>query len=211
MTGAAGMAKDPIFTVGHSNHSLDGFLALLSKHRVTAVVDVRSAPYSRFRPHFNRDALATALEDRNIGYAYLGRELGGRPDDPACYEEGRVSYERIARTARFRSGLARVAETAARGRVALMCAEKEPLDCHRTLLVARVLDVDGTRVVHILPDGSEEPHAETMERLMTMVGLNPGGDLFRSPDELIAEAIKRRARRVAFAGAGPAMKERQAR
>ena len=209
MTGAADTADTAraILTVGHSNHSLDGFLALLSKHRVAAVADLRSAPYSRFSPHFNRDALAAALKNRAIGYAYLGRELGGRPDDPACYEEGRVSYERIARTARFQDGLTRVEDMAARGRaargrVALMCAEKEPLDCHRTLLVARALE--GVCVAHILADGTLEAHEETMERLMAAFT----GDLFLSREEAVAQAIKERTRRVAFAGAGPTEKGR---
>ena len=206
MTGAADMAR-VIFTVGHSNHSLDGFLALLSKHRVAAVADVRSVPYSRFSPHFSRDALAAALKNRAIGYVYLGRELGGRPDDPVCYEEGRVSYERIARTERFRSGLARVADTAARGRVALMCAEKEPLDCHRTLLVARALAGKGVSVAHILADGTLEAHEETMDRLMAAFT----GDLFLSREESIAQAIKERTGRVAFAGDGPTGKGRRSR
>ena len=207
MTGAAGTADTAgaILTVGHSNHSLDGFLALLSKHRVAAVADLRSAPYSRFSPHFNRDTLAAALKNRAIGYAYLGRELGGRPDDPDCYEEGRVSYARIARTARFRDGLARVEGMASRGRVALMCAEKEPLDCHRTLLVARALE--GVSVAHILADGTLEAHEETMERLIAAFT----GDLFLSREEAVAQAIEERTRRVAFAGAGPTEKGRRSR
>ena len=131
MTDPVDMAAGPIFTIGHSNHSLEGFLALLAKRRIAAVADVRSAPYSRFSPHFDRKALAAALEACGIGYRYFGRELGGRPDDPGCYENGRVSYDRVARTGRFRDGLARVREAAAEVRLALMCAEKEPLDCHR--------------------------------------------------------------------------------
>ena len=152
------MTNIGILTIGHSNHSLERFLALLAKHRVTAVADVRSAPYSRFRPHFNRDALAAALMAQGIGYAFLGRELGGRPADPDCYQDGRVDYERVARTSGFRDGVARIIGRAARDRTALMCAEKEPLDCHRTLLVARALDDAGVAVVHILADGELEPH-----------------------------------------------------
>ena len=192
------MTNIGILTIGHSNHSLERFLALLSKHQVTAVADVRSAPYSRFRPHFNRDALAAGLEAHAIGYAFYGRELGGRPDDPACYEEGRVDYERVARTSRFRDGVDRVIDRTARDRIALMCAEQEPLDCHRTLLVARALDDAGVAVVHILADGALEPHGRTMDRLMTALDLNPNGDLFRRREELVAHAIALRARRVAY-------------
>ena len=177
-----------VFTIGHSNHPLDGFLALLGAHRISAVADVRSAPRSRFNPQFDREALAAALEARGVRYVFLGRELGGRPADPACYDEdGRVVYERVAETPGFKSGIARVVDGAARHRIALMCAEKEPLDCHRTTLVARALAALGVEVAHILADGGLEPHARALERLPP--------DLFEDPAGL-------RARRAAFAG-GP--------
>ena len=105
-----------ILTIGHSNHSLERFMALLAEHRVTAVADVRSAPYSRFRPHFSRKALEASLDARSIRYLFAGRELGGRPDDPACYEGGRVDYERVAATRGFRDGIARIIDRAASDR-----------------------------------------------------------------------------------------------
>ena len=192
------MTKHPIFTIGHSNHSLEGFLALLSKHRVTAVADVRSAPWSRFNAHFNRNTLSAALKARGIHYVYLGRELGGRPADPALYDEGgHVRYERIARTSNFRDGVARVVGGAAKHSIALMCAEKEPLDCHRTHLVAQALDAEGVEVMHILADGGLERHARTMDRSMADSGGKPDEDLF--PDALIEETTKDRSGRIAFA------------
>ena len=197
------MTDQPIFTIGHSNHSLEDFLALLSGYGVTGVADVRSAPYSRFNPQFNRDALAAALKVRGVDYLYLGRELGGRPDDPACYDGGRIRYERVARTSGFREGVARVVDAAAASRVALMCAEKEPLDCHRTLLVARALDDEGMAVAHILATGDLEPHAKAMDRLMARFDLDPAGDLFRSRAEAVAQAIARQAGRIAFVRKSP--------
>ena len=185
-----------ILTIGHSNHSLEAFLARLSQHDVTAVADVRSAPYSRFCPHFNRDVLTAALKACGIRYSYLGRELGGRSDDPACYEGGQIQYELVARTSVFREGLARVVGGAATWRVALMCAEKEPLDCHRTLLVARALVAAGVDVVHILADGELETHARTMDRLLAE--LSPNYDLFQPREELLARALALQARRIAF-------------
>ena len=188
-----------VLTIGHSNHPLETFLGLLDRHRVTALADVRSAPYSRFNPHFNREPLAAALKAQGIRYVYLGRELGGRSDDPACYEDGRIRYDRLARTDRFREGLDRVVRGSAEHRIALMCAEKEPLDCHRTLLVARALDERGVNVAHIHPDGGNEPHAGAMERLLTSFDLDPEGDLFHRQqprEELIAEAIARRTKLV---------------
>lgn len=184
-----------VFTIGHSNHRLEGFVGLLVRHAVTALADVRSVPFSRFNPHFRRESLSTALRARGMRYVFLGRELGGRPNDVDGYEDGRVSYERVARTERFREGIDRVVHGAAAHRVALMCAEKEPLDCHRTLLVGRALDERGIAVVHIHADGGLEPHGEAMDRLLAGSGLEPEDDLFRrrrSREELIAEAIERK-------------------
>ena len=199
---ADGATAKAVFTVGHSNHPLEGFVALLLEHGVTALADVRSVPHSRRHPHFNRAALAAALETRGIDYVFLGRELGGRTNDPALYEHGRVSYERILRTGQFRAGIGRVLRGAARHTIVLMCAEREPLDCHRTLLVARALDLRGLEILHIHADGRLERHADAMDRLVEKFDLHAEGDLFRGPSsraELVAEAMARQARRVAYA------------
>ena len=126
----------------------------------------------------------------------------GRSDDPACCEDGRVRYDRIAETESFRSGLDRVVDGAARYRIALMCAEKEPLDCHRTLLVARALHDQGVDVAHIRADGGLEPHQATMDRLLDIQKL-PRDDLYRTREELIATAVARQARRVAYVDGKP--------
>ena len=186
-----------VLTIGHSTHALDVFTALLRRHDVTAVADVRSAPYSRFNPQFNRKPLADALEAAGIRYVFLGRELGGRSDDPRCYEGGRIRYDHLAATESFRSGLDRVVDGSAKFRIALMCAEKEPLDCHRTLLVARALDAQGADVAHIHADGRLEPHREAMDRLLDIHRLPREGDLSGTREELIDTAIARQAQRVA--------------
>ena len=199
---AAGItAAKAVFTIGHSNHPLEGFVALLLQHGVTALADVRSVPHSRRHPHFSRAALAAALGTRGIDYVFLGRELGGRTRDPALYEHGRVSYERILRTERFRAGIDRVLRGAARHSIVLMCAEREPLDCHRTLLVARALDLRGLETLHIHADGRLERHADAMDRLVEKFDLHADGDLFRGPRsraELVAEAVTRQACEVAY-------------
>ena len=187
-----------ICTIGHSNHSLEGFLTILRQHRVAAVADVRSAPYSRFNPHFSREALATALKSAGIGYLYFGRELGGRPADSACYENGRVRYERVAQTNGFRHGVARLLDNANKQRIAVMCAEKDPLDCHRTLLVAPALEACGARVAHILSDGELEAHAQTMDRLLAKFDFDPDGDLLQTRQEFIAQAVRLQAEGIAF-------------
>lgn len=186
-----------VLTIGHSTHSLDEFLALSKGHSVTALVDVRSAPYSRFNPQFNRNNLDVSMKAARIKYVYLGHQLGGRAVDPSCYENGRVQYDRLAQTQLFRSGIERVVRGAADYSIALMCAEKDPLDCHRTLLVARALDEQGITVAHILSDGRLETHGEAMERLLDVTGL-PHADLFRSRQELIAQALAQQEEKVAY-------------
>ena len=189
--------KNPVFTIGHSTHSVEAFLALLRQYDVAAVADVRSAPHSRYNPQFNQDAIKRSLTTSGIKYVYLGRELGGRSEDPACYENGRIQYALMARTELFLKGIERVVRGANDYRLALMCAEKEPLECHRTLLVARALAERGIDVQHILADGSLESHEAAMDRLLDVIGL-PHEDLFRTRDEMVAEALARQERRVAY-------------
>jgi uncharacterized protein (DUF488 family) len=188
---------NPVYTIGHSTHTIEAFLDLLRKHNVMAVADVRSAPFSRFNPQFNKDTLQGALAAQGIKYVFLGRELGARSDDPTCYENGRVQYARLARAASFQAGLERVMQGASEYRIALMCAEKDPLECHRTLLVARALAEQGVEIAHILADGSLEPHESAMTRLLGVVGL-PVQDLFSSREQLIEEAMARQEQRIAY-------------
>lgn len=183
---------ETILTVGHSNHDLEFFVELLDAHRVTALADVRSAPFSRHNPQFNRERLAATLKSSGIKYVYLGRELGGRSENLSCYERGRIRYDRLARTSRFRNGLDRIVRGVGEYRVALMCAEKEPLDCHRTLLVGHELDKLGVDVAHILPDKPLESHANAMDRLLAKFGLDDYDLIHRGEprDERIKKAIE---------------------
>ncbi|MCC5804912.1 MAG: DUF488 domain-containing protein [Opitutales bacterium] len=190
-------ANQIVFTIGHSTHSAKEFLALLRQHQIEAVADVRSSPFSRFNPQFNRENLERALKEGGIRYVFLGKQLGARTDDRSCYENGRVQYNRLAQTALFQSGLDRVQEGARRYRIALMCAEKEPLECHRTLLVARSLVKRGMPVQHIHADGHLEPHEAAMERLFDLTGV-PREDLFHSKEALLAEALEKQESKVAY-------------
>ena len=201
--------RGAVFTIGHSSHPFDEFASLLRRRGVTAVADVRAAPYSRFNPQFKRDALAAALGALGLEYVFLGRELGGRSADPADYREGRIDYGRLRETDRFRRGVERVVRGAGRRRIALMCAEKEPLDCHRTLLVAPALEARNIAVTHILADGGVEPHGATMDRLLDSLKL-PREDLFRTRAQLVAEAVVRRAGRVGHVYEVPAAAGRDA-
>jgi len=186
-----------VFTIGHSTQPAERFIALLKQHGITAVADVRSQPYSRMNPQFNREDLREALRESGVAYVFLGKELGARSEDRACYHDGKVQYGLLAQTDLFRHGLDRVQEGARNFRIALMCAEKEPLECHRTILVARHLETLGLEVRHILGDGRLESHAEAMNRLVRQLHL-PEGDMFRSREDVVAEAYRLQEERVAY-------------
>ena len=196
------MGARQILTIGHSTLAVSDFLSMLKANDVTAVADVRSAPYSRFNPGFNREALKGEVQKHGVSYVFLGKELGGRPADPACYENGRVSYPKMAETDEFKRGLERVIQGSATHRIALMCSEGDPLNCHRTLLIARALAERGVPVVHVTRDGRLEAQAEAEDRLMRLVGLSE--TMFRSRSELLAEAYGLQARRVAYTERGGA-------
>lgn len=186
-----------VYTVGHSTHTTEEFLDLLERNGVTAIADVRSSPFSRHNPQFNKDTLSAELKKHGIAYVFVGKELGARSEDPACYSGGKVRYDRLAQTSIFKAGIDRVLSGAQKYRIALMCAEKEPLDCHRTLLVGRALELLGVSIVHILSDGSTEAQPQTMTRLLDLVGL-PQEDMFRSHDELVATACELREQKIAY-------------
>jgi len=155
-----------LLTVGHSNYEMKAFISLLQKHGVTAVADVRSSPYSRFLPHFNRAALKEALATEDIHYVFLGQELGARPKNRECYINGKAVYEKIAATDEFHEGIQRVFKGVKKHRLSLMCAEKDPLTCHRAILVCQHLQHFGLHVNHILRNGDLESHDHLEQRML---------------------------------------------
>ncbi|WP_075207424.1 DUF488 family protein [Archangium violaceum] len=186
-----------IMTIGHSTHPAEHLMGLLTQHGVTAVADVRSSPYSRLNPQFNREALHAALKVRKIAYVFLGRELGARSEDPNCYDAGKVQYGRLAQTPEFNQGIARVLKGLERYNIALLCSERDPLYCHRTILVSRVLERLGVEVKHIHGDGRLEKHQDAMRRLLGLVGLPPH-DFFRSAEQLLDEAYRMQEDKIAY-------------
>ncbi|MEL7037473.1 MAG: DUF488 domain-containing protein [Cyanobacteria bacterium J06592_8] len=156
-----------LFTIGHSNHPIETFIGLLEQHQITAIADVRSHPYSRRFPQFSQSELQTTLKQARIHYVFLGRELGARSEDLSCYDSlGKAVYERIAGTDSFTEGLQRVLNGLKTYRIALMCAEKDPITCHRTILVCRNLRQFNLKINHILSEGQLESQAELEERLL---------------------------------------------
>lgn len=188
---------DSVLTIGHSTHEFDFFSELLLAYEVTTIADVRSKPYSRLCSQFNREALKAQLQKKQIAYVFLGKELGARPEDPNCYIKGRVRYRKLAETELFKEGLQRVVAGSKSARIALLCAEREPLLCHRGLLIARELENVGVPVSHILADGRMEPHDQTVVRLLDLWKMF-GDDLFRTREETVADAYARQEQRVAY-------------
>jgi uncharacterized protein (DUF488 family) len=142
-----------LFTIGHSNHPLEYFLALLRAHGIETLCDVRTTPYSRFHPQFNQRTLRQAVEAEGMAYLYLGQALGGKPKAPGYPADAQARFALIAATPEFQGGMARLLETARARRTAILCAERDPAPCHRTLLVCAHLPA-GIAVRHILADGS---------------------------------------------------------
>ncbi len=189
--------KPMILTVGHSNHAFEHLLQILRANEVTAVADIRSEPYSGYNPQFGREALKSSLEESGINYVFLGNQLGARPQDPACYKDKRVQYKLMAKTPLFKEGLKRVLSGSEQHRIALLCSEKEPLLCYRSVLISRELEALGADVSHILEDGSLESQDETMDRLLKQFGLGEG-DLFRTKEQLIDDACARQEQQLAY-------------
>lgn len=186
-----------IYSIGHSTHSIGKFLSLLKQHNIQTIADVRSIPYSRHNPQFSLEALSKYLKDNGIGYIFLGAELGARRNEPECYENNKVNYDQVAQIPSFREGLRRLVQSSLKMNVAMLCAEKDPLTCHRTILIARnIKDLIGD-VRHILGDGRIETQDQAEERLLREHTMQ-GSDLFVTREQLIAEAYHRRGVAIAY-------------
>jgi uncharacterized protein (DUF488 family) len=205
----------PIFTIGHSSQPLDTFIALLQRHAVQVIADVRSRPASRRFPHFSRERLQASLAAADMGYVFLGAELGARRDEPECYVDGQASYDRIATLPVFAAGIERLLHGAQTYRIALMCAEQDPLTCHRTILVCRELpkyapQEEALAISHICRSGELEHHPQAEQRLVAEelgkelrkeLGRSEQADLFApGPDfaQLVQQAYQRRGARIAY-------------
>ncbi|MFN9616839.1 MAG: DUF488 family protein [Dolichospermum sp.] len=155
-----------IFTIGHSNHKIETFIELLHQHQVTALADVRSSPYSRRFPQFNQSALKTALKTVNIAYVPLGDNLGARPRDRNCYIDGMARYDLIAATEAFKVGLNRLIQGSEKYQISLMCAEQDPIVCHRAILICPHLKNAGLEIYHIHKNGDLESNEDLENRVL---------------------------------------------
>ncbi|HVS34501.1 MAG TPA: DUF488 domain-containing protein [Gemmataceae bacterium] len=194
-----------LYSIGHSNQELPQLVALLLKAEVTAVADVRSSPYSRRLPQFNREALELELKGNGIAYIFLGDLLGGRPCDRELYDaDGRVDYERVRKTVAFRHGLERLLGGLDDHRIAMLCSEDDPLDCHRGLMISPAAKQQGVSSLHLRKDGS----AETMEAMERRL-LDETGGTARRDGPLFAALWTEEDDRAALAEAYRAMNRRK--
>jgi uncharacterized protein (DUF488 family) len=156
-----------LYTIGHSTLAMDDFLALLKEHYIQVLIDVRSQPYSRFNPQYNRESFQHAMAYANIEYVFAGEHLGGRPSDPTCYKDGvlpdgkanllkLVDYAEVMKRDWYLRGIQRLLEIAGKRQTVIMCSEEDPLRCHRHHLIAHTLLKQGVTVWHIRADGSLE-------------------------------------------------------
>lgn len=191
-----------LFTLGHSNHSIEVFLERLQRHEVAAVADVRARPYSRFVPHFSKEQLARLLASEGIGYLFLGQELGGTPTSRQARGVPRIPYAVRIETPAFQDGIARLLETGRTQRTALLCRERNPLDCHRLHLICRFVRPMVGSIRHILPDGRIEAHEVTEQRLLERAG-SPQLPLLEQAGAGIDEQALERAYDLWWQGGGP--------
>jgi uncharacterized protein (DUF488 family) len=186
-----------LYSIGHSTHSRERFFSLLRQTGVNAIADVRSSPFSRHFPHFSQSELKQWLRKESVSYVFLGRELGGRPSNPELFCNGVADYEAMAATGEFADGLDRLIKGAASHRIAMMCSEHDPLDCHRCLLIARRLGERGLTVGHIMSRGEIASQEQMEERLLKVEGYG-AEDLFRPRLERLAKAYQQRNVKVAY-------------
>lgn len=186
-----------LYTIGHSNYPIERLMELLVGHSITVVFDVRSQPYSKYNPQFNRENLKSYLVTKNIRYEFLGMQLGARSKDPAHYRNGKVDYVSLAASAEFRQGLERICQSLGTENSVLLCAEKDPLQCHRAILIARELGKNGVTIQHILEDGKLESTVEFESRLLRTLKL-PEQDLFSSREEILARAYQIQGNKIAY-------------
>ena len=195
-----------LFSIGHSNHSIDKFLNLLRSGGLTAIADVRSRPFSGRYPQFNRPELEVALREADLAYAFLGHELGGRPGSKSLYDsDGRVDYNRVRQTAAFQRGVDRLIRGCEEQRVAMLCSEEDPLECHRGLMIAPAVVERGIAPMHLRGDGSLETTEQLEQRLMEATGIGDG-----ILDGLFAATLSEQERRELLASAYRAMAKRKA-
>lgn len=191
------MSDAAVFSIGHSTHPFEGFVRLLESSAITAIADVRSSPFSGRSPQYNRRELQALLAGESIAYRFFGKALGGRPKDPKLYIRGTADYEAMAQTEAFKDGIDKLVKGSSKHRLALMCSEQDPIECHRCLLVGRALFERGVPMIHVLPDGTVQAQHDIEERLLDL-NRQLNHDFFSPRQEMLKTAYRDQGMRVAF-------------
>jgi len=186
-----------IHTIGYASHTIESFVATLEKFNITAIADVRSQPYSKFKPEFNRENLKKALINNSIDYVFLGDNIGARIKATECYKNGQADYELISKHPLFQEGIDRLLKGMGKFSIALMCAEKDPINCHRTILICKHLKKHKIKIYHIIDANTSEDHTKTEFRLMKLFHLEQP-DLFMKDSERLEEAYSRQENKIAY-------------
>jgi uncharacterized protein (DUF488 family) len=162
------MSNETIYTIGHSTHEFEYFISLLNKYGINCLIDVRSAPFSRMAPQFNKDVLSSALGNHDILYAHFAEEFGARHTKPSLLDEnGKVDFEKVRQTEKFKEGIQRLKKGLELDyKIVLMCSEADPFDCHRFAMISYQLVKEGLQVRHILKDGSVVENSELENQLL---------------------------------------------
>ncbi|MCB0212868.1 MAG: DUF488 domain-containing protein [Anaerolineae bacterium] len=198
------MANKTVFTIGHSTHKIEYLIDLLNKFDINCVIDVRSSPYSRIAPQFNKPSLNSTLRENNIVYMHFEKEFGARHTKPSLLDENsRVDFDKVRETTAFKQGVERLKNGLERGyKIALMCSEANPFDCHRFSMISYQLVREGMDVNHVLQDGNSIANSELEDQLLKKYHkqLLPQSTFFEvvTRETQIEDAYRLRGKDVAF-------------
>lgn len=157
-----------LYTIGHSQHDIEYFIDMLQKYNINYVLDVRSTPYSQFAENYNRENIRAILKKVGIEYSFMGNYFGARPEDRTLYsKDGYLDFDKTRNSEKFLNGVSSVIKGIHAGNnITLMCTEKDPIECHRAIMVARTFYERSIEVQHILADSSLQSHEELNQRLI---------------------------------------------
>lgn len=186
-----------IYTIGYSTFIIESFLAVLRKYSIDVIADVRSSPYSKYKPEFNKNELKHTLNNHNFNYVFLGDQCGARIKAPECYIDGKADYNLISKHPLFIQGINRIKKGIEKYRIALMCAEKDPITCHRMILICKNLKIPEIQIFHILENTNLESQQDSEKRLLALYNLVQP-QLFVNEIDLLNEAYGKQASKIAY-------------
>ena len=197
--------KNLIYTIGYTGFTVEELVSRLKQLNINVVIDVRSSPYSERYSDYNKENIEAILSKNGIYYRNYAKEFGARQENRALYsKEGYLDFEKFAKTDAFLAGVEKIKNSVAKGyNIVFLCAEKKPIQCHRTILVARAFYELGYEVIHLVPNNETLSHGEVVSQLLNKYCPNIGQvGLFdentKSDDEYIAEAYRMQNKKIGY-------------